>query len=148
MNLTLSFILLGFIGPQEIIIILLIIAIPSIIPLTFYLLTLQRTLNAVSYENRKMQPRQVWLTFIPLFGLIWQFIIVNRIADSLKMEFALRNIEVDEERPGIRIGLAYCILFCCSLIPVLGYLTAIGGLVCWIIYWSKINDYRIKLKLN
>jgi hypothetical protein len=119
-----------------------------LIPLIFYLLTIQDTLYAISSENRKMQPGQVWLTLIPLFGLVWQFIIVNRLADSLKDEFVSKNLKLDEERPGIGIGLAYCILFACSLIPFAGFITVIGGLICWIIYWSKINDYKNKLKQN
>ena len=144
----LNFVLLGFFGPTEIILIMLIIPSLGLLPLIFYLLTLQSTLNAISYENRKMQPGQVWLTLIPFFGLVWQFIIVNRLADSLKAEFATKNIKIYEERPGIEIGLAYSILFCCTIIPFLGLLTVIGGLICWIIYWSKINDYKIRLRQN
>lgn len=147
MNQSLNFILLGVIGPQELIIISIFLILPALclIPLIFYLLTIQNTLLAISSENRKMQPGQVWLSLIPLFGLVWQFIIVNRLADSLKDEFVTKNLKIDEERPGIGIGLAYCILFACSLIPFVGFATVIGGLICWIIYWSKINDYKIKL---
>lgn len=143
----LDFILLGMIGPTELILLFLIPGL-SIIPFIFYLVTLQSTLNEVSFENRKIQPAQVWLSLIPLFGLIWQFIIVNRLADSLREEFNSRNILLDESRPGSGIGLAYCILFCCSVIPFLGFLTAVAGLICWIIYWVKINDYKLKLRQN
>ena len=135
------------IGAAELLIILLILIL-SIIPLIFYLLTLQNTFNEISNENRKMPSGQVWLTLIPLFGLVWQFIIVNRMSDSLKAEFVKRNIKVEEDRPGIGIGLAYCILYCCSIIPFLGVLSGIAGLICWIIYWTKINDYKIKLQEN
>ena len=116
--------------------------------LIFYLLTLQNTFSKISNENRKMPSGQVWLALIPLFGLIWQFIIVNNMADSLKAEFTNRNIKVEEERPGIGIGLAYCILFCCCIIPFLGILTLICGIICWIIYWAKIYNYKIKLQQN
>ncbi|MCX6294778.1 MAG: hypothetical protein NTX97_01720 [Bacteroidetes bacterium] len=118
----------------------------GLIPIIFYLLTLQKTLNEVSPENRQMPPGQVWLILIPLFGMVWAFIVVNRIADSLKAEFAKRNVPVDEDRPGYSIGLTYCILYCCSIIPILGGLAAIGGLVCWIIYWVKIAGYKTKLE--
>ena len=118
----------------------------GLIPIIFYLLTLQNTLKEVSPENQKMPPGQVWLILIPLFGLGWQFVVVNRIADSLKAEFAKRNISVDEDRPGYSIGLTYCILYCCGIIPFLGILASIGGLVCWIIYWVKIAGYKTKLQ--
>jgi hypothetical protein len=139
--------LLSLPGGSEWILILILIALClALLPTIFYLITLQNTLKEVSYENRKMQPSEVWLMLIPLFGLVWQFIIINRIADSLKSEFDKRNISVDEERPGYSIGLTYCILLCCGWIPVLGILASIGGLICWIIYWVKINGYKTKLQ--
>lgn len=150
MNQILNFIVLGFIGPQELIIIFISFLIPGIciIPAIFYLLTLQNTLHAISSENRKIQPAEVWLSLIPLFGLVWQFIIVNRMADSLKLEFEKKGITVADERPGNNIGMAYCILACCSIIPFVGVLTAIACLICWIMYWVKINNYRLILTQN
>ncbi|HVN57565.1 MAG TPA: hypothetical protein VMT63_04655 [Bacteroidales bacterium] len=118
----------------------------SLLPLIFYILTLQGTLQEVKPENRRMDPGLVWLTIIPLFGIIWQFIVVGNIADSLKAEFAQRNINAGEDRPGYSIGLTFCILICCSIIPFLGILTAVAGFVCWIIYWVKIADYRSMLR--
>ncbi|MBL0329741.1 MAG: hypothetical protein IPP64_10070 [Bacteroidetes bacterium] len=118
----------------------------GLIPQIFYLLTLQKTLNEVSPQNQKLPPGQVWLILIPLFGLVWSFIVVNRIADSLKAEFISRGIQQTEDRPGYSIGLTYCILYCCSIIPFLGGLAALGGLVCWIIYWVKIAGYKTQLQ--
>ena len=132
-------------GLPEIIILLFILAM-AVVPAVFFLLTLQNTLKEVSIENRKMEPGMVWLMFIPLFGMVWQFIIVNRLADSLRDEFVKKNVRTSEARPGFAIGLTFCILFCCSIIPYLGLLTSIAGLVFWIIYWVKINGYREKLK--
>ncbi|MGZ4056226.1 MAG: DUF4328 domain-containing protein [Bacteroidia bacterium] len=129
-------------------IVFVIAAIIGIVVMVLYLLTLQNALKAISPENQKMPPGQVWLALIPLFGLVWQFIIVNRMADSLKAEFAKRNISSQEDRPGYSIGLTYCILYCCSVIPVLGGLAALGGIVCWIIYWVKIAGYKTKLEMN
>jgi hypothetical protein len=124
--------------PQLILIILVIALLPQI----FYLLTLQNTLLKVSPSNRKMVPGQVWLTLIPLFGMVWQFIVVTRMADSLQAEFRERGITVPEEKPGYSLGIAYCVLYCCSIIPILGGLASLGGLVVWIIYWVKINEYK------
>ena len=111
-----------------------------------YLLTLQNCLKEVSPENRKMPPANVWLNLIPLFNIGWQFVIVNRIADSLKAEFAKRGITGEEARPGYGVGITYCICGCCGIVPVLGALAAIGALVCWIIYWVKISGYKTKLQ--
>ena len=37
----------------------------ALIPLIFYLLTLQKALNSCAPENRAMQPAMVWLMLIP-----------------------------------------------------------------------------------
>ncbi len=79
-------------------------------PVILYLLTIQNTLKKVKKKNRTIEPGQVWLNLIPLFNIVWQFIMINRIADSLKTEFSERNISIKEDRPGAQIGVAYCIL--------------------------------------
>ena len=137
---------MGYLGASAIMMTVLIALGVSLLPMIFYLLTLQSTLQEVKPENRKMDPGMVWLSIIPLFGIIWQFIVVGNIADSLKSEFAQRNINVGEDRPGYSIGLTFCILLCCTIIPFLGILSGIGGFVCWIIYWVKIAGFKSTLK--
>jgi hypothetical protein len=149
MKMIIDSIYLGFLGPLELAFILgavMFMFAVCLIPLIFYLITLQNTLYEVSIENRKLPAGQVWLILIPVFGLVWQFIVVNAIADSLKAEFLKRSIKTDEDRPGIQIGLAYCILQCCSIVPFLGILASLAGLICWIIYWVKIHGYNLLLQ--
>ena len=67
------------IDPFQIILILCFIGI-LLLPQIFFLMTLQNTVKEVSVENRTIQPSQVWLTFIPLFGIFWQFFIVYKIS--------------------------------------------------------------------
>ena len=61
--------------------------------LIFFILTQQWTLQAVSPENRKMPPGNVWLQLIPIFNFYWQFVIVNRISESIGLEYERLNIE-------------------------------------------------------
>lgn len=134
-------------GETEIIIVAAVVGVLiGLLPMIFFLLTLQNTLKAVSPERRRMPPGQVWLVFIPLFGIVWIFIIVNRIADSLADEFISRNMQVAEARPGYGIGMAYCVLSVCSVIPFLGAFASLAALVCWIIYWVKIAGYKKQLE--
>jgi hypothetical protein len=70
-----------------------------LIPAIFYLITLQKTLETIVPENRKMPPGQVWLLLIPLFNYIWQFFTVSNIADSIKAECERLNIPINEDRP-------------------------------------------------
>ncbi len=113
-----------------------------------YLATLQNTIKLINPENRQLEPGQVWLIFIPIFGLIWQFMMVTKIAESLKLEFEMREIPIDEEKPGYGIGIAYCVLFCCNIIPTIGGFTSIAGFICLGIYWNKINGYKRMLEEN
>ena len=114
----------------------------TIIPIVFYILTLQKTFEIISVENRKMPPQRVWLLLIPLVGLIFHFIIVKDLADSIKAEANSKDVPTKEPRPAYNIGLAMCILSCFVIIPGLKIFTNVAALVCWIIYWVKINSYK------
>ena len=115
-----------------------------LVPAIFYLLTLQKALTRCSPESRAMQPGMVWLMFIPLFNMVWHFLVVINVAKSLDAEFQKRGMQ-EEANPGKTIGLVMCILVCCGIIPILGILCSLGGLVCWIIYWIKIAGFSAKL---
>lgn len=116
----------------------------------FYLLNLQNALKQCAPQNQKMPPGQVWLALIPLFGTVWHFIMVARIADSLAAELQMRGVPPNEERPGYKVGMAYCILSACTYIqylgiPGIGQLCGLAGFVCWIVYWVKIAGYKKQL---
>jgi hypothetical protein len=118
----------------------------SIVIRIFYLLTLSRTLELCHQQTRTMNPGEVWMVFIPLFGLVWHFIMVGRIADSLAVEFRNRRIPVDEDRPGYQTGLWALILSCCAIIPLLGILCVLTGFVFLIMYWVRMSNYKKMLE--
>jgi len=132
---------IGFIGIFLIVMFSLFIL---LIPAIFFILTMQRALQRCAPENRTMTPASAWLLLIPLFNLVWDFILVSQMAASLEREFKQRNIPV-EPFPGKNVGLAWCILTVCSIIPILGILTGIAALVCWILYWVKIAGFSATL---
>jgi hypothetical protein len=119
-----------------------------IIPLGFFLVTLQNTLKIISPENRKMSPGSVWLILIPFFGMVWQFIMVRRIADSIGDECVKLNIDTKERAPTYTIGLIYCISSLIFLIPITKTIGALAALATWIMYWIKVNQYRKLLIAN
>ena len=127
-----------------VVLILIVIGI-MIIPAIFYLLTLQKALERCSIESRTTSPGSVWLLLIPLFNLVWLFIIVTKISESLHNEFTKRNIPEDPQ-PGKSLGITYAVLVVCSIIPLLGILASLAALVCWILYWVKIAGYSKKLE--
>jgi hypothetical protein len=126
------------------------------LPFIFFILMQQKVLKLVRPENRYMNPGEVWLQLIPVFGLVWQFFVVSRISDSIKRElwtgeFSFESREYNQlyypgVRPTYNIGLAYCILFCCFIIPCLGALCYVAGLICWIIYWVRLSEFKSELE--
>jgi hypothetical protein len=118
-----------------------------------------------------MQPGLVWLQLIPLFGQLWQFFAVTRIAGSIRKEIASRQddsvlgfsdsaaVEEHGKQPTLMIGIAYCILFTIgvtmnfsSLSPdsrlnIIASLCSLSGMICWIIYWVRLAQYKKKLKM-
>jgi MFS family permease len=105
----------------------------------FFLLSLQRVLRLCAPQNRTLEPGKVWLCFVPLFGMVWIFVVVSRVASSLRNEFEAR--QTPQEGYGKSVGMAYCILGAISIIPVLGVLTGLAACICWIVYWVKISGY-------
>jgi hypothetical protein len=130
-------------GSGEIILALVILGI-MVIPVIFFLLTLQKALERCSIDSRTTTPGSVWLLLIPVFNLVWQFIIVAKISESLHNEFTKRNI-LEDPQPGKSIGITFCVLDVCSIIPIIGIITSIAAFVCWILYWVKISGYSSKL---
>ena len=147
-------------GDTEILLIFFIAVVIFIIPMIFFLLTQQNTLKAIKPENRRMRPGEVWMQLIPLFNIVWQFIVVARISDSIRNEINDRNnnsflgevnpafVNDRDPRPTYNIGLAFCILGLCGMIPLLGGFASLGALVCWIIYWTQVAAYKNKFQNN
>ena len=139
-----------------------------VIPGILFFLSQQKILQVIHPENREMSPGSVWLQFIPLFGMVWQFIVVTRIARSVSKEIVSRmgdsildhsqeQIKETDESPTYTIGLAYCILTTIGVIinysisqypsylAFFGSFSILSGMVCWIIYWVRIVRTKNKL---
>lgn len=112
-----------------------------IIPYVFYILTLQKTIQQIKPENRTISIGSLWLLLIPLFNLIWQFIVVNKISVSLANEAKSRNLNFGEIHPGKSIGIAMCIFLLIPYVNIIGF-------ILWIVYWVKISNYKNILMAN
>lgn len=123
----------------------------------FFLLNLQGALSQCAPESRRMPPGQVWLILIPLFGIVWMFVVVSRIADSLAAEFKRRQLPLDSERPGYAVGLVMSIAGCGGIIRNIGkywqiqelywmgIVIAFVMIVLMIVYWVQIDGYKKRL---
>lgn len=118
----------------------------------FYLINLQDLLKECSPKNQQMPPGNVWLMFIPVFNVIYPFIMYPKISESIKREFEERNSPQDGDYlKGIGMAMAI-ITLCSSLISFVSdqsaieSLMSVASLVLLIIYWVKSYGYKVKLK--
>ena len=103
-----------------------------------FLLTMSRCFKEISNRNRQMQPGQVWLALIPIFGFVWTILMILRLSDSLRDEYDDRGIRGDGDY-GKTIGIVYIVsAFICG--PV--------ALVCFIMYWVKVAGYTKELRAS
>lgn len=124
-----------------------IFALGMILVFVLFLLNLQNALKEVSEKNREVPPANVWLMFIPLFNIIYPFILYPRICDSIKKEYATRGLE-EQGDFGRAIGITMPILGLCGVIPVLGVLAAMANFILLIVFWVKIAGYKDKLRMT
>jgi len=128
-----------------------------LVPMIFFFLTQQQTLKLIHPLNRCMPPERVWLQLIPLFGLVWQFLVIIRISDSIRKElntptgdsiFAETSIPADH-RPTYIAGMLYAALFCISVVPGFPFLkgiAALAAMAAWIGYWVQLSGYKKQLE--
>jgi hypothetical protein len=117
----------------------------------------QNTLKAIRPTNRAMSPGQVWLTLIPLFGFVWQFFVVVRIATSIKRELKAKredlqgqsvNVTGDKWPPTLYTGIAYGVFYCLMFLPFYKPFFAMAATICWICYWIELTVCRKRIQDN
>jgi hypothetical protein len=113
----------------------------------FILLFLSGCYQRIPPQYRLLEPGMVWLLLIPCFGIVWNFFVYPRLAKSFKNYFNAHGI-YDVGDCGEQLGLWYCILVCCSVIPYLGLLTSIAALVLWIIFLVKAAGLKNRIPLG
>lgn len=102
-----------------------------------YLLTLRKALSLCAPESRTLSPGRVWLLLLPLFNLMWHFVVVVNVARSFRNEYQRRHI-AKVPPAALALGLAMCSLSVLAFAPATGDLASVGALICWIAYWVMI----------
>jgi len=139
-------IVMGRLGFSEFILIFFVLSIIIFFPLRF-LWKIRQMISLCGEHNRLIKPNKVWLSLVPLFGLFWQFVMINKVGMTLRAEFNERGIKCQENKPGYSEGILYSTLMICGIIPGIGFLFVLVGVVCWIVNWRKMNSYS-RLLMN
>ncbi len=136
----------------------------------FFLMTLHKLLKKCRSRNRTMEPGHVWLNLIPCFQLVWQFITVVRIEETLKEEFRDRGIGRRQDSYGRSIGLAACIMGIVAnvvgkigdaadkinpqqgdefhALDYLSWILMVVTLILFVTYWFKMAGYSRQLSAS
>lgn len=112
-----------------------------------FIKTLRDVLNGIQEENQEISPEMVWLLFFPLFNLIWIFPVVLRMSRSLQAEYESRGWSIPHQ-PLLKLGVAMGVLILAVVVPKVGWLLAIAGIICGLIYWRKMIGYKNELKVG
>lgn len=117
-----------------------------IIIAVFYLKNLQDLLNECSARNQQVPPSNVWLMFIPIFNIIYPFILYPKITESIKREFEDRKSpQQGDYLKGI--GIAMPVLNVCGFIPVIGGIAGLANIILFIIYWIRSSEFKNQLRM-
>ncbi|MBO9204907.1 MULTISPECIES: hypothetical protein [Niastella] len=123
--------------------------------MVLFVLTQQGTLEFIRPENRLMPPKQVWFQLIPVLGLIWSFVVINKIANSILSELATTAGDsvfaddpfMESSKPTYKLGISYATCFCLSLLPIPFFklIIIVLGIILWFAYWYKLIQYKLKI---
>lgn len=103
--------------------------------------------SRVPAEHRKIEPLMIWLLLIPLFNLVWNFFVFQRIPASYKSYFNAQG-RADVGDCGQQIGLWYAICAAASIVPCVNYLAGPASLVLLIIFLVKVFGLRQQIPLT
>jgi hypothetical protein len=102
-----------------------------------HMVGMHKALSAVRKRNRTMEPGMVFLSLVPFLNIIWPFLVVIRVADSLRNEFEDRGWDTKGETFGYGIGLTAVILN----LAMCGFV----GMILLIVHWRQIAGYTRQL---
>ncbi|MDQ3108857.1 MAG: hypothetical protein M3R17_03090 [Bacteroidota bacterium] len=119
-----------------------------------WFLSMRRAMAACHPVSRGAEPDTVWLNFIPVFGLFWQFICVSRISDSLAREYHRRGWHSDENNPALELGIVAGVVICvCALLrsfiplhPGIGFFMTLAMCLCMYRHSDRLNSYRERME--
>ena len=106
-----------------------------------------RANEALAAQHRKAESWQAFLLLIPLFNLVWNFILLARVSGGFLSYFQSKN-DASVGDCGAAIGLWYSIAVICAVIPFVNCIAGPAAIVLLIIYLVKISGLRTRVLLG
>lgn len=146
-----------------------VLAVVGLLVTIFFLIGQMKAIQACSPRNQAMSPGLVWLNLVPILNLVWPFVTVIQVGNSLQREFRDRGLDRGGGY-GKALGVLMYVLALFSpcfsygglgaafavddsdTSPIIlvagggiGGLFALAYLILWIVYWVKIAGYTSAL---
>lgn len=112
----------------------------------FYYKTMIDVMSLIRPKNREIGIGNIMFTVIPLFNLVYGFIVYPKICESIGKEYRQLGIPEDKDF-GKGIAIAMQSLMIAMVVPILNALAIIPLLIVFILFWVKIDGYKKKLEL-
>ena len=131
-----------------------VLGIAALVAWILFLLTLYKTAEEITLDDRQLNPGYVWLNLIPLFNVVWIFFTIiwlsrdmtdqaQHYLDKKPAKTPKGDLTEIQEQEADKIwGLVFAGLWASTLIPYLNTITMIAAVIVWIIYWVKITNNR------
>ncbi|WP_300664926.1 hypothetical protein [Fluviicola sp.] len=124
-----------------IVLLYLIIIVGILLLVIYYYKTLIDTMAYIRPQNRTTGVANILFMWIPLFSLVYGFIVYPKICESIKNEYRSHGLAEDGDF-GKGLAITMCALSFGAFIPFLNFLTPLAILIVWIILWVKLNGYK------
>jgi hypothetical protein len=103
-----------------------------------------RVNEALPAQHRKTESWQAFLLLIPLFNLVWNFVLLARVSGGLQSYFQSKN-DTSAGDCGAAIGLWYSISCIAAWVPIVVCVAGPAALVLLILYLVKISGLRTRV---
>ncbi|MBK7642893.1 MAG: DUF4328 domain-containing protein [Planctomycetes bacterium] len=106
-----------------------------------------RANEALPPEHRKTESWQAFLLLIPLFNLIWNFVLLARVSGGMQSYFGAKG-DTSAGDCGASIGLWYSICCIACFVPIASCIAGPAALVLLILYLVKISGLRTRVLIG
>ena len=126
------------------VIVMLMVAVFAVVMLAiwiFILYFLSTCFARIPRQYRQLEPGMVWLLLIPCFPIVWNFFVYPKLAESYQRYFWEQG-RTDVGDCGQSLGLWYSICTVASIVPYIGAIPGMIGLVLLILFLVKANELK------
>jgi hypothetical protein len=106
-----------------------------------FLVSLQKTMNAISKPNRAYPGWLLIFGLVPYLGAVWVAISSILISRGIRKDFEQAGRQ-DHSKGGMPLAIGMIVAFLCTLVPLVNLVAVVAFPVLWILYWVKTYKLR------